>query len=132
MTQLTHHSRRRLADEGAVVFALALLAHADIAILGLGPRHAVSIRFLASISIALVTRVTCGHSGRMLAVDKVTWSLFLAFQLTAVSRIAAEAFPSHYTGFAVLSSAIWFTCFGVWVWRSAPIYLAPRQDRLPG
>lgn len=129
---MLHLSFMWLAIAYTLSFMQALLAHAGITALGLGPLHAVSIGFLASIAIAMVTRVTCGHSGRTLAADKVTWVLFLVFQLAAVSRIAADAFPAHYAGFIVAASMIWFACFGVWVWRNAPIYLAPRQDGMPG
>lgn len=129
---MLHLSFVWLAIAYTLSFIQALLAHAGVAALGLGPLHAVSIGFLASIAIAMVTRVTCGHSGRMLAADKVTWGLFLVFQLAAVARIAAEAFPSNYPSLIVIAAGIWLACFGVWVWRNAPIYLTPRQDGMPG
>lgn len=129
---MLHLSFVWLAIAYTLSFVQALLAHAGIAALGLGPMHAVSIGFLASITIAMVTRVTCGHSGRTLAADKVTWGLFLVFQLAAISRLAAEAFPAHYSGLIVIASTIWCACFGIWVWRNARIYLAPRQDGMPG
>ena len=129
---MLHLSFVWLAIAYTLSFVQALLAHAEISVLGLGPLHAVSIGFLASITIAMVTRVTCGHSGRTLAADKVTWGLFLAFQLAAVSRVAAEAFPGQYAGLIVLASTIWCACFGIWVWRNARIYLAPRADGMPG
>ena len=129
---MLHLSFVWLAIAYLLSFVQALLAHAGIASLGMAPLHAVSIGFLASITMAMVTRVTCGHAGRVLAADKVTWSLFLVFQLAAVSRVAAEAFPAHYLSFIVLAAAIWFTCFGVWAWRNTQIYLAPRQDGMAG
>lgn len=129
---MLHLSFLWLAIAYTLYFVQALLAHAGHAVLGMGPMHAVSIGFLASITIAMVTRVTCGHSGRMLAADKVTWVLFLVFQLAAVSRVAAETLSSHYAVLIVATSAIWFGCFGLWVCRSAPVYLAPRQDGMPG
>ncbi len=110
----------------------SLLAYVGIAVLGLGPMHAVSIGFLASITIAMVTRVTCGHSGRTLAADGVTWVLFLVFQLVAVSRVAAEVFPAYYAGFILFAAFVWFVCFGVWGWRNAPIYLSRRADGMAG
>ncbi len=129
---MLHLSFVWLAIAYTLSFAQSLLAHAGLAVLGLGPLHAVSIGFLASITIAMVTRVTCGHSGRTLAADNVTWAVFLAFQLAAVSRVAAEAFPVHYGILILLAASLWCACFGIWVWRSAPIYLAPRRDGLPG
>ena len=129
---MLHLSFIWLAIAYTLSFVQALLAHSGISVLGLGPMHAVSIGFLASITIAMVTRVTCGHSGRTLAADKITWGLFLAFQLATISRVAAEAFPAYYAGLIVIASAIWCTCFGIWVWRNARIYLAPREDGMPG
>ena len=129
---MLHLSFVWLAIAYTLSFVQALLAHAGISALGLGPLHAVTIGFLASITIAMVTRVTCGHSGRTLAADKVTWGLFLVFQLAAISRVAAEAFSAHYTGLIVIASAIWCACFGIWVWRNARIYLAPRADGMAG
>lgn len=58
--------------------------------------------------------------------------LFLVFQLAAVARLAVEAYPAHYTAFIVLVAAIWLACLGMWTWHSASIYLAPRQDGMPG
>lgn len=129
---MLHLSFVWLAIAYTLSFVQASLAHAGIDVLGLGPMHAVSIGFLASITIAMVTRVTCGHSGRMLAADNITWGLFLVFQLATISRVAAEAFPGYYTGLIVIASAIWCACFGTWVWRNARIYLAPREDGMPG
>jgi uncharacterized protein involved in response to NO len=129
---MLHLSFIWLAIAYTLSFVQALLAHAGISVLGVGPVHAVSIGFLASITIAMVTRVTCGHSGRTLAADKITWSLFLVFQLATISRVAAEAFPAYYAGLIVTASAIWCACFGIWVWRNARIYLSPREDGMPG
>ena len=129
---MLHLSFVWLAIGYTLSFVQSIAAHAGLAVLGLGPMHAVSIGFLASIAIAMVTRVTCGHSGRTLAADGVTWSLFLVFQSAAVARVAAEVFPAYYADFIAFASVIWFACFGVWVWRNAPIYLSPRADGVAG
>lgn len=129
---MLHLSFVWLAIGYALSFVQAQAAFAGTSILGLGPLHAISIGFLASLAIAMVTRVTCGHSGRTLAADRVTWALFVVFQLAAVSRVAAETFGTHYADYILLTSAIWFGCFSVWVWRNAPTYLAARTDGMPG
>ena len=129
---MLHLSFVWLAIGYTLSFAQSLFAHAGVAVLGLGPMHAVSIGFLASITIAMVTRVTCGHSGRTLAADGVTWVLFLIFQSVAVSRVAAELFPAYYAAFIAYASLVWFVCFGVWGWRNAPIYLSARLDGTAG
>ena len=129
---MLHLSFVWLAIGYTLSFVQSLGSHAGLAVLGLGPMHAVTIGFLASIAIAMVTRVTCGHSGRTLATDGITWALFLAFQSVAVSRVAAEVFPAHHGGLTLFASLIWFACFVVWGWRNAPIYLAPRADGIAG
>ena len=129
---MLHLSFVWLAIGYTLSFIQSLMALANLAVLGLGPMHAITIGFLASITIAMVTRVTCGHSGRTLAADGVTWVLFLVFQSVAVSRVAAEVFPVHYAGFIVFGSLVWFACFGVWGWRNAPIYLSARTDGIAG
>ena len=60
---------------------------------------------LASIALAMVTRVTCGHSGRTLAADNITWWVFLIFQTTTLLRVAAEVFPAYYSGLVFLAHA---------------------------
>ena len=132
MLAMLHLSFVWLAIGYTLSFMQSLLAHAGVTALGLGPMHAVTIGFLASITIAMVTRVTYGHSGRTVAADSVTWVLFLVFQSAAISRVAAELFPAHYAGFIVFASVVWFVCFGVWGWRNAPIYLSPRADGVAG
>jgi hypothetical protein len=54
----------------------------------------------------MVTRATCGLSGRMLAADKVAWGLFLAFPLATLSRVAAEALPAYCADLIVFASTI--------------------------
>ncbi len=110
----------------------SLLLLAGLAVLGSAPLHAVTIGFLASISLAMVTRVTCGHSGRTLAADNLTWAVFLVFQSTTVARVAAEVFPPYYSALVTLAAVIWLGCFALWCARNAPIYLRARADGKPG
>jgi uncharacterized protein involved in response to NO len=98
--------------------------------IGLAGLHAMTIGFASSLLVAMVTRVTCGHSGRMLAADAVTWRLFQVLQLAAVARIAADLLPSP----ALLLVAIvaWVACLVPWTFRYAPIYWRPRPDGRAG
>jgi uncharacterized protein involved in response to NO len=98
--------------------------------LGLAPLHALTIGFAASLLLAMVTRVTCGHSGRTLAADAVTWRLFQVLQLAALCRVAADALP----GYAAYVAAVlaWSTCFVIWSVKYAPSYWRRRADGRPG
>ncbi len=100
-------------------------------LLGRAPSHALSIGCFGSLLVAMVTRVTQGHSGRPLVMPAVAWFTFIACQLIAGARIAAELVPDPYAWFAVAAVG-WLVGFGPWVARLGWIYLAPRVDHKPG
>lgn len=110
-------------------FALLL----DHAILGLAPLHALGVGFFGSVLLAMVSRVTLGHSGRKLAADRLTWGLFLGLELVVVIRVLAEVVPVGWSGMVMLLAALgWLGVFGAWAARYLPIYWRPRSDGRPG
>ncbi|MGZ0019767.1 NnrS family protein [Nitrosomonas sp. wSCUT-2] len=101
-------------------------------ILGLAPLHALGIGFFSGMILAMASRVTLGHSGRPLELDRFTWLLFLGFQATAVIRILADLIPAIAPMFYVLAAFVWLTCFGLWAAKFAPIYWSARVDGKAG
>jgi uncharacterized protein involved in response to NO len=87
--------------------------------------HALTIGYFTSIVLAMVTRVTLGHSGRSLILDNSTWVIFIVFQAVPMLRIFSE-FPRlsiQQKGFLYLSSAVvWLICFSLWAYKFLPIY----------
>src|SRR3546814_9781155 len=61
--------------------------------LGRGPAHALFVGFFGSVLVAMVTRVTQGHSGRSLVMPAAAWFAFVAIQIVAAMRVAAEVLP---------------------------------------
>lgn len=100
-------------------------------ILGRAPIHALSIGFFGSLLVAMVTRVTQGHSGRPLAMYGVAWFAFVALQVVAVMRVVAEIAPDALL-WQVLSAAGWLLALLPWVGRIGWIYVSPRIDGRPG
>jgi uncharacterized protein involved in response to NO len=102
--------------------------------LGRAPVHALGMGFFGGMLVAMVTRVTMGHSGRPLRMDAVTLACFGLLQLGALSRVASEVFtaPLAVQWFLLGSLVLWLVAVGTWVWRVAGIYLAPRVDGKPG
>ncbi|HET7843673.1 MAG TPA: NnrS family protein, partial [Xanthomonadales bacterium] len=100
-------------------------------ILGRAPAHALTIGYFGSMLVAMVTRVTQGHSGRVLEMGSVAWACFLAMQVVAVVRIASDLLPDAPAWHAVAGIA-WLLAFAPWVARNAWIYLTPRADGKPG
>jgi uncharacterized protein involved in response to NO len=97
------------------------------AVLSLGSLHAVTIGCLASLMLAMVTRVSCGHSGRAQVADHTIWSLFVLLQLTALSRIAAA--QSALASWLLLPTALmWAVTMAVWGVRLGSWYGRVRTD----
>ncbi len=102
--------------------------------LGRAPIHALGMGFFGGMLVAMVTRVTMGHSGRPLRMDRITLACFVALQLGAASRVLSEvvAAPAAVQWFLLGSVALWLGAVAVWVGRVGGIYLAPRIDGKPG
>lgn len=99
--------------------------------LGRAPAHALFVGFFGSLLVAMVTRVTQGHSGRPLVLGRVAAFAFVVVQLVAVTRIVAELRPDS-LGWQAAAATGWLLAFLPWVLRSAWIYLSPRADGQPG
>ncbi|MEO7401494.1 MAG: NnrS family protein [Polaromonas sp.] len=110
-----------------------LLAWAQGAqVLSLGALHALTMGCLASLMLAMVTRVSCGHSGRALVADGLVWSLFGLLQLATLLRIAA-AVQGGLTGWLLLVAALlWAAIMVVWGFRMAGWYGRLRADGRAG
>lgn len=100
-------------------------------VLGRGPAHALFIGFFASLLVAMVTRVTQGHSGRPLVLGRIAALAFVLVQGLALLRILAEIAPDALLWNA-LAAAGWVVAFLPWVARSTWIYLTPRVDGRAG
>jgi len=109
----------------------AWLAISGQFLLGRAPAHALFIGFFGSLLVAMVTRVTQGHSGRPLVLGPVAAVAFVIVQLVAVTRVVAELAPDALAWQAVAALG-WLAAFLPWVVRSAWIYLTPRADGKPG
>lgn len=113
-----------------VGYALALLDSTGIW-LGRAPDHALTIGVAGSMVVAMVTRVTQGHSGRPLTLPVAGYIAFAGVQLAALIRIGA-AFAGEQTGILVVSSAIMVITLTPWTVRNALIYLRARLDGKAG
>lgn len=96
-------------------------------ILGRAPAHALFIGFFGSLLVAMVTRVTQGHSGRPLVLGRVAAFAFIMVQVVALTRVIAELVPDS-LAVQALAAVGWLVAFAPWVLRSTMIYLTPRAD----
>jgi uncharacterized protein involved in response to NO len=111
-------------------YALSALSSLGV-LLGRAPEHALTIGFASSLIVAMVTRVTQGHSGRPLELPLVGGIAFVGIQLAAIVRIIA-ATKVEDGPWLVISAAIFVLAITPWVSRNAAIYLLPRKDGKAG
>ncbi|MGC1175698.1 NnrS family protein [Polaromonas sp.] len=104
----------------------------DAPVLALGSLHALTMGCLASLMLAMVTRVSCGHSGRALVADKLVWSLFWLLQAATLLRIAAAAQTAWAGGLLLAAALLWAGVMGVWGLRLGSWYGRLRTDGRPG
>ena len=101
-------------------------------VLGLAQLHALTMGCLASLLLAMVTRVSCGHSGRALVANQLVWSLFWLLQVAVLLRIFGAA-QTPWAGWLLLGAAVlWLAVMGLWSFRLANWYGRLRTDGKPG
>ena len=110
-----------------------LLNDGSIPVWGLAPLHALTIGCFATLLIGMGTRVTLGHSGLPMQVDRPIMLMFAGIQLAALLRILADMLPNQSSYWLyVAAAAVWLACFSPWVLRYLPVYWRPRVDGQTG
>jgi len=92
--------------------------------------HALTAGAMGTMVLAVMSRVSLGHTGRMLHADAITTTAYAAITLATVTRIAAACLPSFYLPLISLSGVLWIVSFGIFVVYYGPMLLAPRVDAL--
>lgn len=121
-----------------LAFVLNAASHAlmaatgDAVSLGLAPLHALTMGFLGSTLLAMVTRVSCGHGGRALVADDIAWCLFWLLQCAVLSRVVAALWPAAAVWLLSFAAVVWAAAVGAWAWRHGRWYGRPRADGRPG
>jgi uncharacterized protein involved in response to NO len=103
-------------------------------LLGRAPLHALGIGFLSSLVLAMASRVTLGHSGRKLVMDRFTVACFLSLQLAVLLRICSEVEPvaGLIPPLIAASALVWTAGMIAWSTRFGSMLILPRIDGRPG
>ena len=110
--------------------SLLLFADSSLSI-GRAPVHALTVGFFGSMLVAMVTRVTQGHSGRPLEMGRIPWLTFILLQGVVLIRLFAEL-AENMALWLVIAAFAWLVAFLPWVVRSIWIFMTPRIDGKPG
>lgn len=98
----------------------------------LGALHALGMGCLGSLMLAMVTRVSCGHSGRSQVADRVLWRLFLLLQVATVLRVAAAIGGIWAPVLLAGAALLWSATTLAWALRLGSWYGRLRPDGRPG
>lgn len=93
--------------------------------------HALAAGAMASMTLAVMTRATLGHTGRELRADGATQAIYLLVTLGAVVRFAAAMLPFDYIAMVALAGLLWGGAFLLYLLTYGPKLLSPRPDGRP-
>lgn len=98
---------------GWLAVGLALLAAAAVlpAVPASAGMHALTAGAAGTMTLAVMTRATRGHTGRPLTADAVTVALYAAVTLAALARVAAALLPAQAMALYGLSGGAWIAAF---------------------
>lgn len=92
--------------------------------------HALSVGSMSGLILAMISRVTLGHTGRPLELPSGIVAAFVLFNLGAASRVfLASEWP---IAGLWLAAGCWALSFALYAWRYAPMLVAARVDGHPG
>jgi uncharacterized protein involved in response to NO len=95
--------------------------------------HALTVGVIGGMIIAMMSRVSLGHTGRMLKASPVIVFGFVSILLAAFVRsILTVLIPEYITQIWLVSGALWCVTFACFIWMYLPILSAPRVDGRPG
>jgi uncharacterized protein involved in response to NO len=93
--------------------------------------HALAAGAMASMTLAVMTRATLGHTGRDLHADLGTTLIYLLVTMGAALRVAAPWIPLDYLMLIKVSGAMWGGAFLLFLALYGPKLLGPRPDGRP-
>lgn len=88
--------------------------------------HAISAGAIGTMTIAVVTRASLGHSGQPLTANLATKMIYTLIVLGAVLRISIDWLPFDYTLMVSLAGAMWSVGFLIFVFEFGPMLLGRR------
>lgn len=115
---------------GWLVVALFAMAAAAFAPAAFDPRaalHALTAGAIGTMTMAVMTRATLGHTGRALVADRGTQVIYLLVNAGALLRVAAPCLPVDYIAVVSLSGILWSASFLFFAIRYGAYLVAPRR-----
>lgn len=88
--------------------------------------HALTAGAIGTMTLAVMTRATRGHTGRVITADGLTAALYTSVILGAVLRVATPLFPHAYVLLLTAAGVFWSLAFALFVVGYARMLASPR------
>ena len=89
--------------------------------------HAWTVGAFGTMTLAVMTRASLGHTGRPLRASRFTVVIYLLVLLAATARIGASLVPAWGPELSMLAGAAWIAAFLGYVGEYGPMLLKPRR-----
>lgn len=90
--------------------------------------HTLTVGAIGTMILAVMTRVTRGHTGNELSADGPTIVTYGLVMLAAIARISAEFALAQRETLLVASAGLWIGAFALFALRYGPLCVRPRAD----
>ncbi|WIO73586.1 NnrS family protein [Porticoccaceae bacterium LTM1] len=94
--------------------------------------HVITVGAMGGMILAMISRVSLGHTGRMIVTDWLMGMAFLSITLAMLIRVFGQALLNDYTLVLTLAVIFWSVGFGLFLLRYTPILCKQRTDGGPG
>jgi uncharacterized protein involved in response to NO len=88
--------------------------------------HALTAGAVGTMTLAVMTRASLGHTGREIRADGWTLTIYASVTAGALLRVAAPFGAQFYLPLLVAGGALWSAAFLLFAVRYAPILFGPR------
>ncbi|SLN75759.1 NnrS family protein [Oceanibacterium hippocampi] len=89
--------------------------------------HALAVGAVGTMTLAVMTRATLGHSGRPLTAGRGTIVVYVAILLAAVTRVGAALLPDAYDLLLAVAGCAWIVAFLGFVVLYGPLFVTRRK-----
>ncbi len=96
--------------------------------------HAFAMGGIGTITMAMMARVSIGHTGRNLKLPptQLNWALILILIAVVIRVLVPTVIASNYSLWVLLSGGFWLLSFTLFCWGFLPILSRPRIDQKYG
>jgi len=95
--------------------------------------HSITVGSIGGMILAMISRVTLGHTGRQLNPPRLMTMAYLFIFLAALIRVVVPVLLPELTQWAIgIAGALWVLAFSIYIYFYAPMLVSSRVDGRPG